>query len=85
MAVTVLAESKNYTLYFTEDPCVYYFEHNRYGDNKAGHVWITYIQPENKYYLLDYDGVYALPEEVINMLLRIGIVIEGEFYPDFIY
>ena len=43
-----------------------YFEHNKMGDDYAGGLWF-----ENKS-LIDYDGVYELPNEIIKALIENG-------------
>ena len=47
---------------FDEKPLRGYFEHNELGDNCAGGLLF-----EGKG-LIDYDGVFELPKEVIQML-----------------
>ena len=43
-----------------------YFEHDVYGDELGGGLWF-----EGKK-LVDYDGVYSLPDEVIEGLEKLG-------------
>jgi hypothetical protein len=64
----------NFTLYDTEEPHILYFEHNIYGDDVAGRLW---FEDKN---LIDYDGVFTLPREVIQMLLDKGYTVEQDFY-----
>lgn len=61
-----VAETKNFTLYNFEDPEYYYFEHNELGDECGGGLWFEGRE------LIDYDGVYALPREVVSMLKDLG-------------
>ena len=56
----------NFTLYDTTNPQKIYFEHNRLGENCAGGMWF-----ENKT-LIDYDGVFDLPKEVLEHMLSQG-------------
>jgi len=59
-------KSKHYEIYPTEDPNVYYFEHNVWGDLKAGKLWFE------KGTLIDYDGVWELPLEVVDLMEKDG-------------
>jgi hypothetical protein len=56
-----------FTIYSTPKPFVFYFEHNTLGEDCAGHMWFD----ENKA-LIDYDGVFELPKEIIKMMLDKG-------------
>ena len=47
-----------------------YFEHHELGDNCGGGLWFD----DNE--LVDYDGVYYLPDEVLDVLESVGINIE---------
>jgi hypothetical protein len=64
----------NFTLYNTEEPHILYFEHNIYGDDVAGRLW---FEDKN---LIDYDGVFTLPREIIQMLLDKGYTVGQDFY-----
>ena len=55
-----------FTLYATPKPHVMYFEHNILGEECAGSMWF-----EGKT-LVDYDGVFELPKDVIDMMLKKG-------------
>lgn len=44
-----------------------YFEHNKMGDDYAGGLWFN-LKGE----LIDYDGVYELPNEIIEALQNKG-------------
>lgn len=56
-----------------------YFEHLIYGDARGGGLW---FDSEDK--LVDYDGVFFLPEQVINALLGFGYIVDDVFFPDYI-
>jgi hypothetical protein len=56
----------SFSIYTTDNPDVIYFEHNIEGDNYAGSMWF-----EGKI-LTDYDGVFELPKEVIQMMIDKG-------------
>lgn len=47
---------------FDETPLRGYFEHNELGDNCAGELLFAGLS------LIDYDGVFELPKEVIQAL-----------------
>ena len=49
----------DYTVYPTDLVNVLYFEHNHFGDEAAGKMWFE----DGK--LVDYDGVFELPAEII--------------------
>lgn len=49
-----------------------YFEHNELGDESAGGIWF-----ENKE-VSDYDGVFALPKDVVKALRDNGYVVQHE-------
>lgn len=46
-----------------------YFEHNELGEDSAGGLWF-----DNNLILVDYDGVYFLPSEVKNALIKFGMI-----------
>ena len=50
-----------------------YFEHEDYGDEWGGGLW---FEGKN---LIDYDGVYELPSEVIAGIRELGYVVAPEF------
>jgi hypothetical protein len=60
-------QMNNFTIYNTPKPFVLYFEHNTLGEDCAGHMWFD----ENKT-LIDYDGVFELPQAVIQLMLDKG-------------
>jgi len=58
-------------------------EHNKGYFISEGGLWFE-KNDEGKTVLSDYDGVFCLPEDVINILLKHGVVVEDVFYPDYI-
>ena len=50
-----------------------YFEHEDYGDEWGGGLW---FEGKN---LIDYDGVYELPAEVIAGIRELGYIVAREF------
>lgn len=50
-----------------------YFEHEDYGDEWGGGLW---FEGKN---LIDYDGVYELPSEVIAGIRELGYIVAQEF------
>ncbi|MEQ1601291.1 MAG: hypothetical protein ABL885_05925 [Methylophilaceae bacterium] len=59
-------ETTNFTIEIDEVNGNGYFEHNRLGDGCAGGLWF-----EDKI-LVDYDGVFELPRDVVRVLLEAG-------------
>ena len=58
--------TKNFTIkFFAEKNGVIQgsYEHDRYGEDVGGGLWVE------KHELIDYDGMYKLPEEVIEALV----------------
>lgn len=51
-----------------------YFEHITLGDEYGGELWFD----DNKN-LIDYDGIFSLPKEVITELRKHGYYISKEF------
>lgn len=47
-----------------------YFEHFSHGDEVAGGLWFSGKE------LIDYDGVFELPEEVVDSLKLWGCIFE---------
>ena len=58
---------------FDEKPLRGYFEHNELGDNCVGGLLF-----EGKG-LIDYDGVFELPKEVIQAIRDLGFYVGEEF------
>lgn len=58
---------------FDETPLRGYFEHEEYGDEYGGGLW---FEGKN---LVDYDGVFELPKEVIQALRDTGFYVGEEF------
>ena len=52
------------------------FEHNELGDECAGELWFEVIGGDT--FLIDYDGVFALPAAVWKALEDSGIVVGEE-------
>jgi hypothetical protein len=46
-----------------------WFEHNELGDESGGGLWF-----DRGMCLIDYDGVYELPSEVKDTLIRFGYI-----------
>lgn len=59
---------------FDETPLRGYFEHEEYGDEYGGGLW---FEGKN---LVDYDGVFELPKEVIQALRDTGFYVDPEFF-----
>jgi hypothetical protein len=55
-----------FTIYDTPRPNVKYFEHNTVGEDLAGRMW---FEDDN---LVDYDGVFSLPDDVIKQMTDKG-------------
>ena len=58
---------------FDETPGHGYFEHNELGDNCAGELL---FDGKN---LIDYDGVFALPTDVVWAVRKLGFHVGKEF------
>lgn len=58
---------------FDETPLRGYFEHNELGDNCAGELL---FEGKN---LIDYDGVFELPTDVIWAVRKLGFHVGKEF------
>ena len=58
---------------FDETPLRGYFEHNELGDNCAGELLFDGLR------LIDYDGVFELPKEVIQALRGMSFYVGEEF------
>lgn len=67
-------QTDNFTVeIFNETPLRGYFEHNELGDNCAGELLFDGLR------LIDYDGVFELPKEVIQALRDTGFYVGEEF------
>ena len=53
-----------------------YFEHNSHGDEVAGGLWFSGKE------LVDYDGVFELPGEVLDSLKLWGCIFEEVAFYD---
>lgn len=58
--------SDNYEIRVSTNRCYGFFEHKRLGEGSAGGLWFEHNE------LTDYDGVFALPEEVSVALTNAG-------------
>lgn len=58
---------------FDEVPLRGYFEHNELGDNCAGELLFDGLS------LIDYDGVFELPTDVIWAVRKLGFHVGEEF------
>ena len=58
---------------FDETPLRGYFEHNEIGDECAGELLFDGLR------LIDYDGVFELPKEVIQALRGMSFYVGEEF------
>lgn len=68
-------QTDNFTVeIFNETPLRGYFEHNELGDNCAGELLFDGLS------LIDYDGVFELPKEVIQALRDMGFYVDPEFF-----
>lgn len=50
-----------------------YFEHEEYGDGQGGGLWFAGKE------LIDYDGVFSLPLEVVSALRSVGFIVDKDF------
>ena len=67
-------ETDNFTVEIFDDrPERGYFEHNLLGDECCGGLW---FEGKN---LIDYDGVFELPKEVIQILRDMDFYVGEEF------
>lgn len=63
----VKLNTKHFMILIDTNACYGYFEHDHYGDGVAGGLW---FDPDKV--LLDYDGVFELPKEVEEALIKEG-------------
>jgi len=68
--------TKNFTIQIDTQAKYGYFEHEKLGDGCAGGLWFDGSDTTNLR-LMDYDGVYELPREVLNKLVN-----ERYIHPD---
>lgn len=72
---TMKITTDNFTVeIFDETQLRGYFEHEEYGDEYGGGLW---FKGKN---LVDYDGVFELPKEVIQALRDLGFYVDPEFF-----
>lgn len=66
--------TSNFTVeIFDETPLRGYFEHNELGDNCGGELLFDGTD------LIDYDGVFELPKEVVQALRDMSFYVGEEF------
>lgn len=76
--------TKNFTVEIDTQANYGYFEHNTKGDECGGGLWFQAVPMseaglEKKVELIDYDGVFALPKEVITVLRTAGYIVDEDF------
>lgn len=76
--------TKNFTVEIDTQANYGYFEHNELGDECGGGLWFQVVPMseaglEKKVELIDYDGVFALPKEVITVLRTAGYILDEDF------
>lgn len=54
-----------------------YFEHDILGDNSGGELW--FARSGDRLELTDYDGVWALPREVVDGLKQHNFIVSEDF------
>lgn len=74
----------NFTIQIDTQAHYGYFEHNTKGDNCAGGLWFQTVPMseaglQKKVELIDYDGVFALPKEVVGVLRTAGYIVDEDF------
>lgn len=62
-----------YAIWISEDRYLGYFEHEDYGDEAGGGLWFSANA------LMDYDGVFELPQDVIAGLRELGFFVNKDF------
>lgn len=55
-----------------------WFEHNELGDESGGGLWFDTTE-SGQLNLIDYDGVFELPKDVIEALVRLGCQVGEDF------
>lgn len=63
-------QTKNFEIGIFDDKTGGWFEHNTHGDELGGGLWFM------GRFLVDYDGVWSLPQEVASKLLELGYEME---------
>jgi hypothetical protein len=58
--------TQNFQIEYNLEKTAGYFEHHKVGDEHGGGLWFE------KRELIDYDGVFEVPEEVIKALEKAG-------------
>ena len=66
---TTIIGTQNYDIRIDPKSLYGYFEHNELGDESGGGLWF-----DKEFQLIDYDGVFFLPSEVKNVLVKFGMI-----------
>lgn len=66
---TITLGSQNYEVKISPKTNYGYFEHLELGDESGGGLWF-----DRGMFLIDYDGVYELPSEVKDSLIKFGYI-----------
>lgn len=72
------ADTLHYEVLVDEASNYGYFEHHELGDESAGGLWFERL-PDERLDLVDYDGVFKLPSEVIQALRCFGYQVDDIF------
>lgn len=67
------ATSEKFEIGISSEKQYGYFEHDDYGEDYGGGLWF-----ENNE-LIDYDGVFSLPKEVIEKIEALGFIVQDSF------
>jgi hypothetical protein len=70
---TTNIDTENFEIRVSESTQYGYFEHNTLGDECGGGLW--FIGDE----LVDYDGVFQLPKEVVEALRNHGFLLDDAY------
>jgi hypothetical protein len=70
---TVVLDTEHFEIRISEGTEYGYFEHNELGDECGGGLWFTGDE------LVDYDGVFALPKEVVDALRDYGFKLDEAY------
>ncbi len=66
---TIKLGGQNYEIQISPSTNYGWFEHKELGDESGGGLWF-----DRGMFLIDYDGVYELPSEVKNSLIKFGYI-----------
>lgn len=67
---TINIDTPNFEIRIDTEAQYGYFEHNELGDECGGGLWF------DDRLLLDYDGVYELPQEVQDALINASFIVD---------